>query len=81
MTWNELNNIVKALEEKIKMTFEQTRMIVYSIYQVNSSKRLKPTDVLKFKWDDESEIDVSKLMNVDEAERLINNITNGKETI
>lgn len=34
--------------------WEQTRTIAYVIAQVNSTKKLKPTDILSFPWDEEN---------------------------
>lgn len=76
MTWKELSNVINSLDEGIKNSYEQTRMLMHSIYQVNSRKALKPTDIINFSWDKEEveEIDTNKLMSLEDAERLINNI-------
>mgnify|MGYP005901341263 CR=1 FL=1 len=51
MQFYELNTILSSLNKSIKNTWEQTRMIAYTIAQCNSTKQLKPTDILKFDWD------------------------------
>ena len=45
MQFYELNTILSSLNKSIKNTWEQTRMIAYTIAQCNS------TDILKFDWD------------------------------
>ena len=50
MQFYELNTILSSLNKSIKNTWEQTRMIAYTIAQCNSTKQLKPTDILKFDW-------------------------------
>lgn len=84
MSWNELSNTLNSLDENVKTSYEQTRMIMHSIYQVNSSKAIKTTDIFKFSWDKEEveTIDTEKLLSYTDAEKLINNINNnGKETV
>lgn len=53
---------VKAVMEyeyyAYKENWEQARLISYLIAQTNSTKQLKVTDILKFKWD-ENDADTS----------------------
>ena len=51
MQWYEIDACLKGLYNKNKTSWEQTRMISYIIAQVNSTKHLKPTDILSFNWD------------------------------
>nr|WP_320020889.1 hypothetical protein [uncultured Draconibacterium sp.] len=57
---------------------------MHSIYQVNSRKRLSPTDILVFDWDNKTtpqETNTNELLSKDEATKLLNNITDGKKTL
>lgn len=49
----ELEPLLANLHKKNKESWEQTRQVTYVIAQTNSSKKLKPTDIMKFVWDDE----------------------------
>ena len=51
----ELSIICESLHLKVKDSWEQARMISYMIAQTNSTKRLKPTDIIKFAWETEKE--------------------------
>ena len=35
-------------------SWERTRMLMYTVCQVNSTKELEPTDVLRFPWDEDA---------------------------
>lgn len=56
MQWYEVEACLKGLENKNKAGWEQTRFISYVTAQVNSTKKLKPTDILTFTWDKEETI-------------------------
>lgn len=47
----ELQLITEALHLRYKDSWEQSRFICYMIAQVNSKKRLKATDIMKFPWE------------------------------
>lgn len=49
----ELNEILKNYQYHFKNEFEQTRILSFIIAQSNSSKKLKPSDILKFDWDNQ----------------------------
>ena len=46
--------LINSIHLKEKESWEQARFISYITAQVNSSKKLKPTDILKFSWDDKT---------------------------
>ena len=48
----ELSIICDSLHLRNKDSWEQARMIAYIMAQVNSTKKLKPTDIIKFGWED-----------------------------
>lgn len=76
MNWKELECILSALDQNIKTDYEQLRMIIHSIYQVNSTKQINPTDILKFSWEIEQEPEIveADLLDFEKAKKLINNI-------
>ena len=43
----EIKPLLESLHEKNKETWEQTRLIMYTTAQVNSSKKLKVNDIIK----------------------------------
>lgn len=49
----ELETLINSLYQKNKESWEQTRLLAYIVAQVNSSKKLKPSDILSFVWDNE----------------------------
>ena len=51
----ELENIISELENVDKNAWERTRTLCYLIAQTNSTKRLKPQDIMKFPWETEKE--------------------------
>lgn len=64
----EARALLKYSDYSSRDSWEQSRLVAYLIAQVNSTKKLRPTDILKFKWDDEEHIGISN----DEIERLRN---------
>lgn len=57
MDWYEVEACLK--HNKNKDSWEQARLITYMIAQVNSKKKLKPTDILSFEWDKSDNADTS----------------------
>lgn len=71
----ELSIICDSLQLKTKDSWEQARMIAYLIAQTNSKKKLKPSDIIQFAWDKNSDGEVSKnipkhSLTLDEVERI-----------
>jgi hypothetical protein len=55
---------------KFKNDWEQTRFISYVCAQVQSSKKIKPTDIMKFPWDSiASPTSTRKTVSVDRSKR------------
>lgn len=50
---------------KHKESWEQTRMIVYSILQVNSKSKFQLQDVIKFPWEKETTDEDTKITKKD----------------
>ena len=77
MQMYELEPLITKIHKKNKESWEQTRLLAYITAQVNSTKKLKPTDIISFSWDNEvsdtaiSNEDVQRLKN--KAKQYINN--------
>ena len=69
MEWYEVDSCLKGLSNKNKTGWEQTRFIGYITAQTQSTKKLKPTDILSFDWDKEVDSKKSAITNED-IERL-----------
>lgn len=48
---NEASYIIKKSEDEFVDKWSQTRYIAYAIIQSQSTKKLKPTDILEFPWE------------------------------
>ena len=48
----EVELFLEGLNRRNRESWEQTRFLGYIIAQVNSSKTLKQTDILRFPWDE-----------------------------
>lgn len=74
MTWYEADAYLTGMEENEKISWEQTRLIMYAVTQCNSKKKLSPKDVLKLPWDNEKttseEIDWAEVARMREEIRL-----------
>ena len=70
MQWYEVEACLKGLENKNKAGWEQTRFISYVTAQVNSTKKLKPTDILTFTWDKEEETSKETIITNEDVQRL-----------
>lgn len=75
----ELTAILSNIEYSTKQTWEQTRFQTYIQAQTQSSKKLKPTDIIEFGWDKKevkkdtsiSTEDIIRLKN--KAQQILNN--------
>ena len=67
----EVNSLMRNAYKKSINSWEQCRFISYIIAQVNSTKKLKPTDILSFTWDKEEDNKNTMITNED-IERLKN---------
>lgn len=48
----EVESFIDGLNRRNREAWEQTRLLGYIIAQVNSTKSLKQTDILRFPWDE-----------------------------
>lgn len=83
MSLGECAAFLRGMHRREQDAWERTRMLMYTMCQVNSTKELEPTDVLRFPWDEDapmedaaSEEDIEALRKkAKELEQFIN----GKE--
>ncbi len=54
MEWYEVDSCLEGLRNKNKTGWEQTRFLGFITAQTQSTKQLKPTDILSFDWDNVS---------------------------
>lgn len=66
----EVQPLITSMHLKHRDSWEQSRMIAYIIAQVNSRKKLNPTDIIKFTWDNEEEMNKETSMSNEDIERL-----------
>lgn len=69
MAFYEIDAILKTLQYRHRNSWEQTRMICYVLAQSNSTKKIKPTDIIRFPWDDDSK-SIDTLVSAEDIERL-----------
>ena len=69
MQMYEVRAVMKYQHFAYKDSWEQARMQAYIIAQCNSTKKLKPSDIMKFYWDKEEEGEDTFISNAD-VERL-----------
>lgn len=55
MEWYEIKAALKYSYYSFKDSWEQTRLISYILCQINSKKKLKQEDIVKFYWQEEEE--------------------------
>lgn len=68
----EIEPLIDKLYTKHKEEWEQTRMIAYITAQVNSKKKLKIQDIIKFPWDGVDVFKGVKEISNEDVERLKN---------
>lgn len=77
----EVNTIIENLPFLERQAWERNRFLVYTNIQMNSKKKILPTDVLKFAWDKTEENttitneEISRLKN--KSKEIFNTIKNG----
>jgi hypothetical protein len=68
LRFDEIGLICESYNYSLQPAWEQARYIAYVTAQVNSKKKLKPTDILKFTWDVDQPVtttnkDVQRMIN------------------
>lgn len=66
----ELSIICNSLHLRRKDSWEQARMIAYITAQVNSTKKLKPSDIVQFAWEKESTEPQHKPLTQEDVEKI-----------
>lgn len=81
MTLTEVRYLLEGYERRKRDAWEQTRILGYITAQVNSTKKLKQTDILSFPWD--QEVIKKKVVSVpdSEIERLRNKAKQVEQTL
>ena len=69
MKFYEIPELVKGLNLKSRESWEQTRLLAYMTAQVNSTKTIKPTDILQFEWDEKEPVE-EKMISKADVKRL-----------
>ena len=67
----EAKALLKYSDYSSRDSWEQSRLVAYLIAQTNSTKKMKPSDIIKFSWDNEFNEENTGISN-DEIERLRN---------
>lgn len=70
MEWYEIKVILENQHYAIQEDWEQARMITYFIAQVNSKKKLKLEDIIKFPWESEKKDNVDTEITKEDNDRL-----------
>ena len=65
----ELEPLVSSIYRKNKESWEQTRLLAYITAQVNSTRKLQPSDIISFSWDEETTTGDTSISN-DDVQRL-----------
>lgn len=61
----EVNDILECLQYTDRNLWETSRMNSYILAQVNSKKKLSPTDIIKFNWENNEEAKEIEISNED----------------
>lgn len=65
----EVNSILECIPYLERNEWERSRYSIYSNVQLNISKKIKPTDIMKFEWDKDIITEDTSISNSD-IERL-----------
>ena len=74
----ELEAVIENYHKKHKESWEQARLISYITAQVNSTKKLKPTDIIKFSWDEEHKSEEADWNEIKAMREHIKSLQNGE---
>lgn len=79
MQFYELEAVLEGLQERDKVSWEQARMVAYITAQCNSTKSIKPTDIIKFTWEEATEeVQWNELKDIRKQLQKLNNNTDGE---
>lgn len=74
ITWREVNSLLEEVEISSRDGWEQTRMIMWSVVQSQSSKKIDMKQILPFDWDKEDKASIAVTKEDVEAFKIRNNI-------
>lgn len=83
MKFYELSPILKNLNLSVKNDWEIARQLSYIIAQTQSTKKIKPSDIMQFPWDEgyknrpKKDVKITKKM----RDRMIREIETNKELL
>ena len=77
----EINDIIDCLPYSDRNSWEQARLVAYTNVQINSKKKLSPSEVIQLPWDNSptTEITNQDIERLKEKAQLISNNIYGKE--
>ena len=70
MQMYELEPLISNIHRRNKESWEQARLLAYITAQVNSTKKLMPSDIITFSWDEDATGDTS--ISNEDVQRLKN---------
>lgn len=65
----EVSTIIQNIYLTTKDSWEQARLVAYIIAQANSKKKLKPTDIISFGWEEQEKKHITSI-STEDIERL-----------
>jgi hypothetical protein len=71
MSAAEVDYAAAGYMDKYKDTWEQTRRICLAMLSTVSTKELKPTDIIKFSWDNDNTATAKTTITPEEKERIL----------
>lgn len=77
----ELRPILKKANMTVRNDWEIARQIMYVTAQSHSAKRLKPTSIMQFPWDNESKNQPKVKMTKELRDRMIREMEAAKENL
>lgn len=72
MNWDDVRILLDELEVSNRDSWEQTRLVMWSVIQSQSSKKIKPIDVLPLSWDKQDAPKEITRDDVDEFKKRLN---------
>lgn len=72
MNWEDVKLLLDELEVSSRDSWEQTRLQMWATLQSQSSKKIKPSDVLPFSWDKQDTVTEVTLSDVEAFKQRLN---------
>ena len=71
MRYYEIRPLLDNMDRSVKSDWEQTRLVAYIMAQSNSSKKIKPTDIVSFSWDKKENTEKPTQLTAKQREEMI----------